>query len=69
MAHHGARKAVLIEVFSHPSGPAGDAPSSVILKMGHLDSAGHPSNTNDREIAFYRDIAPSPTDTHSATLF
>ncbi|WP_309508786.1 phosphotransferase [Mesorhizobium onobrychidis] len=40
-------------------GPAGDAPSSVILKMGHLDSAGHPSNTNDREIAFYRDIAPA----------
>jgi hypothetical protein len=40
-------------------GPAGDAPSSVIFKMGHLDCAGHPSNTNDREIAFYRDIAPT----------
>lgn len=38
-------------------GPAGDAPSSVILKMGTLDRADHPSNTNDREIAFYRDIA------------
>jgi hypothetical protein len=38
-------------------GPAGDAPNSVILKMGHLDGAGHPSNTNEREITFYRDIA------------
>lgn len=40
-------------------GPAGDAPSSVIFKMGHLDSAGHPSYANRREIAFYRDIAPA----------
>jgi Ecdysteroid kinase-like family len=40
-------------------GPAGDAPRSVILKMGHLDSAGHPSYSNRHEIAFYRDIAPA----------
>jgi thiamine kinase-like enzyme len=40
-------------------GPVGDAPSSVILKMGHLDSAGRPSYANRREIAFYRDIAPA----------
>jgi thiamine kinase-like enzyme len=39
-------------------GPAQNAPSSVILKMGCLDSAGHPSYANRREIAFYRDIAP-----------
>jgi hypothetical protein len=31
----------------------------VIFKIGHLDSAGRPSNTNDGEIAFYRDIAPA----------
>jgi thiamine kinase-like enzyme len=43
-------------------GPAGDAPSSVILKMGHLDSAGRSSYANDREIAFYRDIAPAMPD-------
>jgi hypothetical protein len=40
-------------------GAAADAPRSVIFKMGHLDRAGHPSNTNDCEIAFYRDIAPA----------
>jgi len=40
-------------------GPAQDAPNSVILKMGHLDSAGRPSYANRREIAFYRDIAPA----------
>jgi thiamine kinase-like enzyme len=40
-------------------GPAGDAPGSVFLKMGHLDSAGHPSYTNRREVAFYRDVAPA----------
>ena len=38
-------------------GVIGDAPSSVILKMGHLDSAGRPSYANRHEIAFYRDIA------------
>lgn len=42
-------------------GGATDAPSSVILKMGLRDSAGRPSNTNDREIAFYRDIVPALT--------
>jgi thiamine kinase-like enzyme len=40
-------------------GSAGDAPPSLILKMGHLDSAGHPSYANRHEIAFYRDIAPT----------
>jgi thiamine kinase-like enzyme len=40
-------------------GPVGDAPASVILKMGHLDSAGRSSYANRREIAFYRDIAPA----------
>ena len=39
-------------------GSAPDAPASLILKMGHLDSAGRPSNANRNEIAFYRDIAP-----------
>jgi thiamine kinase-like enzyme len=40
-------------------GPVGDAPPSVILKKGHLDSSGLPSYTNRHEIAFYRDIAPA----------
>jgi thiamine kinase-like enzyme len=39
-------------------GPAGAAPNSVIIKMGHLDSAGRPPYANRREIAFYRDVAP-----------
>jgi thiamine kinase-like enzyme len=43
-------------------GSAEDAPSSVILKMGHLDSAGRSSYANHREIAFYRDIAPALLD-------
>src|SRR5229473_937381 len=37
-------------------GSAGDAPASLILKMGHLD-AGRASYANRNEIAFYRDIA------------
>jgi hypothetical protein len=41
------------------AGPAGDAPGSVILKMGHLNSAGRPSYANRHEIAFYRDVAPA----------
>jgi thiamine kinase-like enzyme len=40
-------------------GTAGGAPSSVILKMGHLDSDGRSSYANAHEIAFYRDIAPA----------
>jgi hypothetical protein len=40
-------------------GPAGNAPSSVILKTGHLDSAGRSLYANLHEIAFYRDIAPT----------
>jgi thiamine kinase-like enzyme len=39
-------------------GSGGDAPASLILKMGHLD-AGRPSYANRTEIAFYRDIAPA----------
>jgi hypothetical protein len=34
-----------------------DAPASVILKMGHLDSDGRPFYANRHEIAFYRDVA------------
>ena len=37
---------------------ARDAPSSLILKMGHLDNTGRPSYANRREIAFYRDVVP-----------
>jgi thiamine kinase-like enzyme len=40
-------------------GPAGDAPRSVILKMGYLDSEGHSTYANAHEIAFYRDVAPA----------
>ncbi|MEA2895614.1 MAG: hypothetical protein QOJ84_1229 [Bradyrhizobium sp.] len=40
-------------------GPAGDAPGSVILKMGHLDSEGRSSYANAHEIAFYRDVVPT----------
>jgi thiamine kinase-like enzyme len=39
--------------------PAEGAPDSVVLKMGHLDSAGRSSYANRRELAFYRDIAPA----------
>jgi hypothetical protein len=40
-------------------GSAGDAPASLILKMGHLDSTGRPAYANRNEIAFYREIAPA----------
>ncbi len=40
-------------------GAAADAPGSLILKMGHPDSAGRSSYANRSEIAFYRDIAPA----------
>jgi hypothetical protein len=40
-------------------GEAAGAPSSIILKMGHLDEAGRPAYRNVNEIAFYRDIAPA----------
>jgi hypothetical protein len=36
---------------------AADAPVSVILKMGHLNSDGRSAYANSREIAFYRDVA------------
>lgn len=39
-------------------GTAAESPRSVILKMGHLDSAGRSSYANRHELAFYRDIAP-----------
>ncbi|MGA7808588.1 aminoglycoside phosphotransferase [Bradyrhizobium sp.] len=38
-------------------GAAADAPSSLVLKMGHLDGTGRPSYANRCEIAFYRDLA------------
>jgi hypothetical protein len=40
-------------------GSAGQAPASLILKTGHVDRDGRPSYANRREIAFYREIAPS----------
>src|SRR5258705_240594 len=40
-------------------GDARDAPEFLILKMGHLDSAGRSAYATQREVAFYRDIAPS----------
>ena len=40
-------------------GPAANSPTSVVLKMGHLDSSGRPSYANRRELAFYRDVAPA----------
>jgi thiamine kinase-like enzyme len=40
-------------------GRAGDAPNSVILKMGYLDGTGRSTYANDHEISFYRDIAPA----------
>ena len=40
-------------------GRAGDAPDSIILKMGHLDSERRSSYANAHEIAFYRDVAPA----------
>jgi Phosphotransferase enzyme family len=40
-------------------GPAGDAPRSLILKMGHLGNNGRSSYANRREIDFYRDVAPN----------
>lgn len=38
-------------------GPSGGAPSFIILKSGHLDSAGRSTYANRREIAFYRKVA------------
>jgi hypothetical protein len=40
-------------------GPAANPPTSVILKKGHLDSAGSPSYANRRELAFYQEVAPA----------
>jgi len=40
-------------------GLAGEAPRSLILKMGHLDSAGRPLYANRHELAFYRHVAPA----------
>jgi hypothetical protein len=40
-------------------GEAAGAPSSIILKMGHLDEAGRTAYRNVNEIAFYRDVAPA----------
>lgn len=39
-------------------GPAASAPTSVILKTGHLGSDGRPSYGNRHELAFYRGVAP-----------
>jgi thiamine kinase-like enzyme len=40
-------------------GLVGDAPDTIILKMGHLDGAGRSSYANRQEMAFYRDVAPA----------
>jgi hypothetical protein len=40
-------------------GPAASSPTSVILKMGHLDSGGRRSYSNRHELAFYRNVAPA----------
>jgi thiamine kinase-like enzyme len=40
-------------------GPADEAPSSLILKMGGYDDGGRPLYANEREVAFYRYIAPA----------
>ena len=40
-------------------GPAANAPTSVILKTGHLGRDGRPSYANRHELAFYRDVAPA----------
>jgi len=40
-------------------GPAGDAPSYVILKTGHVDGTGRSPSANHHEIQFYRNIAPA----------
>jgi hypothetical protein len=36
--------------------PNANAPSTIILKAGHLDSAGRSTYANRREIAFYRKV-------------
>jgi thiamine kinase-like enzyme len=38
-------------------GPSAGAPTSLILKAGHLDGAGRSTYANRREIAFYREVA------------
>jgi hypothetical protein len=38
-------------------GPSEGAPTSLILKAGHLDGAGRSTYANRREIAFYREVA------------
>lgn len=43
----------------HYDDPLEGNPPSLILKMGHLDSAGRPAYANRRETAFYRNIAPA----------
>lgn len=40
-------------------GPAPNAPTSIILKMGHLGDGGRPPYANRHELAFYRNIAPA----------
>jgi thiamine kinase-like enzyme len=37
-------------------GPSAGAPNTIILKNGHLDSAGRFTYANHREIAFYREV-------------
>src|SRR6266851_792999 len=41
--------------------PTPDTPSSLILKMGHLDGSGRSTYANGREISFYRTVAATGT--------
>lgn len=38
-------------------GQSAGAPDTIILKNGHLDSAGRSTYANRREIAFYREVS------------
>jgi thiamine kinase-like enzyme len=38
--------------------PGAGAPTTIILKNGHLDGAGRSTYANSREIAFYREVGP-----------
>lgn len=43
----------------HYQGSTEGAPSTIILKTGHMGEAGKPTYLNASEIEFYRDVAPS----------
>jgi thiamine kinase-like enzyme len=70
LPHGGVRRAEVVssakKLRSHTlrlrldyEGLVGDAPNTIILKMGHLDGAGRSLYANRQEMAFYRDVAPA----------